>query len=508
MSFDMGGSTETGKSTQMPKAPPWVEDPTRQLTQAIMALGKRPSSSYVTPASSLQNAAFGMGNMIAGRYGITPQGGTLQAAQGYSQPGQMQSGPTGSGGGLFESLGTSGLPDYAAYLQQNPDVASWASTAVRQPHFTKGAGSTAADYDGDGSISSMEMARHHYETYGQAEGRSVPGVQSGGGASVGRPGNINGLVDVGGGRMMQGGDGQPMVQAGSGAPQTGSTPGNPLDNYSQAGMMALLAGGAGPNTATSARVGDVRDVSAASMGSESLLRNLDKYMSPYTNDVVDTTLAGFDVNAERLRAQQAAAGAGRGAFGGSRYAIGQAVTEGELARERAASEAGLRDRAFTTGAGLSGQDADRRQQAGAMNAQMAQQAALANQQSELARILAQAGYDQQTGMFNAGQADSALERQLSASGLLTQIGATQQGQERADMEMLAGLGGQQRQIQQSYDQADIQSLSAITQLLSQLGLSNYIGQSGTGTVNVKNTGNALGNFLDSASTAAGKLMFA
>lgn len=476
MSFDIGGSKSSGSTSgrfsTLPKAPAWIEDPTKQLTQSIMALGNKPSSSYVAPTSPLQSAAFGMGANIAGRYGVAPQ------QQPMVMPGPAQPAPAPSSeGGLFASLGTSSMstPDYAAYLQQNPDVASWASSAVKQPHFTKGAGLTAADYDADGSISNTEMARHHYETYGQGEGRVIP--QTGGApAPVASPQPVGQpqVVDMGGGQYRPTASAQPTVQAGPSQPGN-----NPLDNYRSAGLMAQIAGDAGPNRMTGATVGTARDVEGARMRSESLLRNLDDYMSPYTDDVVNTTLAGFDANAERLRAQQAAAAAGRGAFGGSRYAIGEAVTTGELARERAASEAGLRDRAFTTGATLSGQDADRRQQAGVANAQMEQQARLANQQSEIARILAQAGYDQQTGMFNAGQEDQSLDRQLQAAGLLTQIGATQQGQERADIGLVSDLGAQERDIQQQYSQADISSLSAITELLQQLGLANYIGQTGT-----------------------------
>jgi hypothetical protein len=478
-----------------------------------------------------------MAGNVASRYG---------AAQPQQQP-MAQMGPAPSpapsSGGLFSSLGAS-TPDYNAYLQSNPDVAQWATASMKAPHFTKGAGKTAADYDGDGVLSLTEMARHHFESSGQGEGRVMPGVG-------GNPQTSPQMV------------GKPEVNGGArtGDPDRGGgAMNNPLDNYASAGLMAQIAGNAGPNLAgtaqvgqvnpvtgarvgqvdpvTGARVGDVGNVTGASMGSESLLSGLQSYMNPYTNDVVDTTLAGFDTNAARLRAQQAAAGAGRGAFGGSRYAIGEAVTEGELARERASSEAGLRSSAFNTGAALSGQDADRRQQAGAMNAQMDQQARLSNQQSELSRILAQAGFDQQAGLsnqqtdlsrtlsqagfdqqaglsnqnvdlsrtlaqanfdqqggqFNAGQRDGALDRMLSSAGLLTQIGSTQQGNERADIAQIAGLGDTQRGIQQDFDQADLQQLSAITQLLSQLGLGQFIGQTGTqsGTTRGNNFGLSFG----------------
>jgi hypothetical protein len=74
---------------------------------------------------------------------------------------------------------------WSQYLQQNPDVASWASTAASQPYFTKGAGKSA-DYDQNGTISPNEMAQYHYNTYGKSEGRQI-----------GQPGGMQGTGQVG-----------------------------------------------------------------------------------------------------------------------------------------------------------------------------------------------------------------------------------------------------------------------------------------------------------------------
>lgn len=105
-------------------------------------------------------------------------------------------------------------PNWQAYLDANPDVAQWAVTASRQPHFTKGAGK-AADTNRDGNLTPQEMAAYHYQQYGQGEGRQLPQFQpqqasqpSAGGSGV------PGTVGVGGGAMQQGGSSQPMVQAG------------------------------------------------------------------------------------------------------------------------------------------------------------------------------------------------------------------------------------------------------------------------------------------------------
>lgn len=115
-------------------------------------------------------------------------------------------------------------------------------------------------------------------------------------------------------------------------------------------------------------------ISNTSMDAASLLSNLGAYMSPYTNDVVKTTLAGFDQNAGMTQAQQALDLARSGAFGGSGAAITQSMTNQGLAMARAQQEAGLRDQAFNTGANLSNMDAGRIQEANQMNAQLEAQA--------------------------------------------------------------------------------------------------------------------------------------
>ena len=150
---------------------------------------------------------------------------------------------------------------------------------------------------------------------------------------------------------------------------------------------------------------------AHTVNASSLLENLDAYKNPYLNDVVNTTLGDYDVNAGKTRAAQAAQAAMGGAFRGSRYALREANTEGELARGRAAADANLRSTAFDKATGLSSQDADRRQQAG---------------------------------MFNANQMSQADQMALQLAQAKQQAATTQS-------QLLAALGGQQ----QAQDQAEI-----------------------------------------------------
>lgn len=189
---------------------------------------------------------------------------------------------------------------------------------------------------------------------------------------------------------------------------------------------------------------------APTVQAASLLDGLSNYMSPYTNDVVNTTLAGYDKNAGMTRAQQSLDMARSGAFGGSGAAITQSMTEGDLAQRRAATEAGLRDQAFNTGAGLSNLDAGRRQDASGANAQLS---------------LAQRA------------------QQLQAAGLLGDLSGAMDANQRANIGTQAGMGADMRAIEQQRLSAPINLLQARTALTGSLPYNLFNGQVQDGTMN-------------------------
>lgn len=189
------------------------------------------------------------------------------------------------------------------------------------------------------------------------------------------------------------------------------------------------------------------------VSAESLLDNLDSYMNPYIDRVVDTSLAGFDENAGRTRAMQAANLAKTKAFGGSRAGVREGITEELLSGQRSRLEAGLRADAFNTGAGLSNQDAGRRQQASTTNAQNALAAAQAQATADANRI-----------------------------GLL------------------ADLGNQQYGRDQQYLQAPIDLLKTQTGLFAGLNPSSYFGETSSGTSTGTSTskgGGGIGSIIGS-----------
>jgi hypothetical protein len=214
----------------------------------------------------------------------------------------------------------------------------------------------------------------------------------------------------------------------------------------------------------------------------SLLDNLDSYQSPYTNDVVNSTLANFDKNAGAQSAALAASGAKNGAFGGSRFGIAQGELGAQQNLNRAQTEATLRDQAFNTGAGLSSQDAARRQAADTTNA--------AN--------TIQVGQDNQS----AQAAD--LSRRLQAGGMLGDLSSAEGANARADVGAQDQLGQEQRSIDASYRTAPISLAQTMASLLgdNQLGLLTGSSSTGHSTQTVSDPMGTIGGILGGLGSAA------
>jgi hypothetical protein len=250
-----------------------------------------------------------------------------------------------------------------------------------------------------------------------------------------------------------------QTQAGTAASNLTSSP-----DYSTASGILNSVAGQGANT-YSANTYNPTNAHAAS-----LLDNLGAYMNPYTNDVVNTTLAGFDKNADMTRATQSLAEAKSGAFGGSGAALTRSLTEGELAQQRASTEAGLRDQAFNTGANLSNLDAGRRQDVSLANANAANSAGQFN-----------AGALNTAGQFNAGQADNASTRQLAAAGGLTSNATAFGNDARSNATTQGDIGSILQQIQQNQAGAPLATAGTLASIYNTLPLSLLHGGTTNGT---------------------------
>jgi hypothetical protein len=177
-----------------------------------------------------------------------------------------------------------------------------------------------------------------------------------------------------------------------------------------------------------------------------------QYMSPYQQDVIDTTLQEFDIQSQKGLPALAAQAIGAGAFGGGREGVQRAEYQSASDRNRAALQAQLLQQGF-------GQ---------------AQQ--LATQQ-----------YNQQLGL--AGQTQGLLGQQIAG---LSTLGAQQQAQEQAGL-----TANQQLAYQQGYQ--PLQATQAYGQGVTGL-IAGYPGQT---RIEQTPSPTALQTGLGVASTLAG-----
>lgn len=236
-------------------------------------------------------------------------------------------------------------------------------------------------------------------------------------------------------------------------------------NLGHAGELARNVGGAGANTYSAPQIGPAGQATAQ-RGSEFM----SSYLNPYTEQVVDASLADFNDQAGQQQARLAAQGARAGAFGGSRFGIAEGQLAADQARDAGLLSAGLRSQAFDRAAGFGMADADRFGNIGVFNTGQGNQFALA-----------QGGFDQAAGQFNAGQEDNSLLRQLQAAGMLGDLSQAQGTGERADLGLLAQLGDQQRGVEQQQALGPLAQLEAVGGLYNQFPYQPLVGQSVNGT---------------------------
>lgn len=194
--------------------------------------------------------------------------------------------------------------------------------------------------------------------------------------------------------------------------------------------------------------------------------DLSKYLNPYTQNVVDTTLAGMDRASSATLQANDDASRSQGAWGGSRSGVQQAVLQAENIRNKAATEAGLRSTAFNTATGLAQADNQSMLQAAlanqgkdtTANAQRIQ-VGTANQNAGLAG--AQLGLQAGTAMQGVG--DSITNSSGKNALLASQLGANERGVQQAQ------LDANKAQFEEAYNAP----LTALNTRLAALGMSPY-----------------------------------
>jgi len=235
-------------------------------------------------------------------------------------------------------------------------------------------------------------------------------------------------------------------------------PSNGLQNLG-ASEAGYLNGSPASFNAAAGETGYIMNANAPRTGAVQASPYIASYMDPYLEDVVAATDADLSANEGRVRAQQALDLAGSGAFGGSGAALTQAMTEGELARARASTLAGLQSQGFAQALGASEQDAQRAQGAKDLNAQL---------------------YGQQ------------MDRALAAARQLADLSTSYDANQRANIGAQMQAGDDLRSIDQQRLQAPVTSTQQIVAMLSGLPIQLFTGQTQSGTQTGQSITNASG----------------
>lgn len=220
-----------------------------------------------------------------------------------------------------------------------------------------------------------------------------------------------------------------------------------------------------------AEVDNVQDVKAGRFTDA----DLNAYMNPYIDEVVDTSLANLSNAYGRTLSAANLRQATSGAFGGARHGIREAQVADDHLRNVASTTSGLRNQAFNTAAGLIQNDQNRALQAAQANQTAAQQRALQEAQLQQEanryatdaanqRALEQARLNQQAAQANADLTMSGRQADISAryASDLQRLGAVQnmadatlQAQQLEDQRilqnaaLLSEIGSQQQQNEQA-----------------------------------------------------------
>lgn len=218
-------------------------------------------------------------------------------------------------------------------------------------------------------------------------------------------------------------------------------------NLDEATQRFSEAGNLSPMFVSGQQVGDVVDVNPGNVpGSD-----LSNYQNPYENQVVQGALGDIDLQRQRSLNESNAA-TPRGAFGGSRQGVADALTNEAYGRQSASTAAQLRQGGYDRATGLLTSDLDRGLAAQTQNANLdytarsgdaslRQQADLANQQNELNST----SLNLQGAQGLAGVAQQRANQANTSAGLLSSLGGQLQNTQQAGIDAAMNQYQQQQQ---------------------------------------------------------------
>ncbi len=182
--------------------------------------------------------------------------------------------------------------------------------------------------------------------------------------------------------------------------------------------------------------------------------NLGAYTNPFESQVVDQALGDIERSRKLAQNQLGAQATASNAYGGSRQGIAEAETNRAFAEQAAKTASGLRQAGYTQAQQMALQDIG-----------TAQQAALANQQANLAAGTTTAGFGQQSNLANqaalnqAGQFGASAQNVASQQAAAAQNQAAQFGSAAANQAAAANMAAQNQAAQFGSTAANQMSLA-------------------------------------------------
>lgn len=207
---------------------------------------------------------------------------------------------------------------------------------------------------------------------------------------------------------------------------------------------------------TSINRGDIRDIETSAIAPDAIRG----YFDPYEQDVIDASLGDIERNRQLQQTQNKVAALKSKAFGGTGAAVAANLTDDSFARTAASTSAGLRSQGYDRALSAAQQDAQRRLAADSSN-----QGVDASVASQNAGYFNQAGLANQAATnraseFNAGQSlaaqqaneqanQGAAELALRTGGYFGDLADQQRQAALGDLNLAAGVGDQQRGLEQA-----------------------------------------------------------
>jgi hypothetical protein len=204
------------------------------------------------------------------------------------------------------------------------------------------------------------------------------------------------------------------------------------------------------------RVGTTFGYTPKDVAAQAALGGINQYINPYTQNVIDTSMADLERQRMMQQNQLGAQASAAGAFGGSRQGIAEAETNRAFAQQGGQLAAQLRQQGFQTALGASQQDV-----ANQLQAALANQGAFArsqefgqatglqaqgmNQSAALQAAMANQSTGLQAGIANQGAGLNAANLRLSGAGQLGNLAnmGFNMGRTTVQDQAAQGLLGQQ-----------------------------------------------------------------